>query len=95
MEQILFKRGQMQCAFVKKGGTAEEICFRPLHLCKGGKLFYLKKYHKGGKQHLKNIVISADGHRKVYAVPNIVAEQLEKYCTEFVIWLETSPHAKK
>ncbi len=56
LEQILFKRGQMQCAFVKKGGTAEEICFRPLHLCKGGKLFYLKKYHKGGKQHLKNIV---------------------------------------
>ncbi len=45
---------------------------------------------------LKNIVISADGDRMVYSVPNIVADHLEEYCLEFCdIWLHTSPHAKK
>lgn len=44
---------------------------------------------------MKNIVISADGDRMVYSVPDIVADNLEKYCWEFYTWLETSPHAKK
>lgn len=44
---------------------------------------------------MKNIVISADGDRKVYSVPDIVADNLEKYCMEFCAWLTTSPHAKK
>lgn len=45
---------------------------------------------------MKNVVISADGDRKVYSVPDIVADNLEKYCIEFCTeWLETSPQAKK
>lgn len=32
----------------------------------------------------------------VYSVPDIVADNLEKYCMEFcTAWLQTSPHAKK
>lgn len=45
---------------------------------------------------MKNIVLSADGDRKVYCVPDIVADNLTKYCTEFCTkWLQKSPHAKK
>ena len=44
---------------------------------------------------MKNIVISADGDRMVYSVPDIVADNLEKYCLEFYTWLKTSPHAEK
>ena len=31
----------------------------------------------------------------VYSVPNTVADNLEKYCMEFIHWLETSPDAKR
>ena len=45
---------------------------------------------------LKNIVISADGDRMVYSVPDTVADNLCSYCLEFCSkWLPTSPHAKK
>ena len=45
---------------------------------------------------MKKVVISADGDRKVYSVPDVVAENLEKYCMEFcTTWLWESPHAKK
>lgn len=45
---------------------------------------------------MKQAVISADGDRKVYAVPDIVADNLERYCMEFCgTWLWTSPHAEK
>lgn len=44
---------------------------------------------------MKNIVISADGDRMVYAVPDVVADNLEKYCLEFYTWLTASPHAVK
>ena len=45
---------------------------------------------------MKNVILSADGELKVYAVPDIVAEHLEEYCLEFcTVWLESSPHAKK
>ena len=44
---------------------------------------------------MKNIVISADGDRKVYAVADDVAENLETYCLKFCTWLQTSPQAKK
>ena len=44
---------------------------------------------------LKNVVISADGDRKVYSVPNVVADNLEEYCNEFCcVWLVNSPDAK-
>lgn len=45
---------------------------------------------------MKNVIISADGDRIVYSVPNIVADNLTEYCIEFCDkWLKTSPHAKK
>jgi hypothetical protein len=45
---------------------------------------------------MKNIIISADGDRMVYAVPSAVADNLEKYCLEFCRnWLWKSPHAQK
>ena len=45
---------------------------------------------------MKNVIISADGDRMVYSVPDIVADNLDEYCIEFCDkWLRTSPHAKK
>ena len=45
---------------------------------------------------MKNVVLSADGDRKVYSVPDAVAEHLSKHCLEFcTTWLKTSPHARK
>ena len=42
---------------------------------------------------MKNIVLSADGDRMVYSVPDAVASQLEDYCMEFCChWLPDSPH---
>ena len=43
---------------------------------------------------MKNIIISADSDRMVYSVPDTVADNLEKYCMEFIDWLEASPDAK-
>ena len=42
---------------------------------------------------MKNIILSADGDRMVYSVPDAVADNLEKYCMEFIDWLEASPSA--
>ncbi len=44
---------------------------------------------------MKHIILSADGERKVYLVPDKVADNLESYCMEFCDWLYTSPSAKK
>ncbi len=44
---------------------------------------------------MKNIIISADGDRMVYSVPDTVADNLEEYCMEFIDWLEASPDAKR
>lgn len=45
---------------------------------------------------VKNVILSADGDRMVYSVPDEVADNLEVYCLEFCDnWLRTSPHAKK
>lgn len=43
---------------------------------------------------MKNIVLSADGDRRVYSVPDTVADNLEQYCLNFCDWLESSPQAK-
>lgn len=49
-----------------------------------------------GNDCMKNVVLSADGDRKVYSVPDIVADNLSKYCIEFCTkWIRNSPHAKK
>ena len=42
---------------------------------------------------MKQVVLSADGARKVYAVPDTAAEHLEQYCLEFCDWLAKSPDA--
>ena len=44
---------------------------------------------------MKRIVLSADGDRMVYLVPDEVAEQLERYCDRFWTWMQQSPHAAK
>ena len=44
---------------------------------------------------MKNVIISADGDRMVYAVPNIVADNLTEYCIEFCDkWLRTSAYER-
>lgn len=45
---------------------------------------------------MKNIVLSADGDSIIYAVPDIVADNLKQYCMEFCSeWLWRSPDAAK
>lgn len=45
---------------------------------------------------MKNIILSADGDQLVYSVPDVVADNLEKYCLEFCNkWIQTDPHAEK
>ena len=45
---------------------------------------------------MKNVVISADGERKVYSVPDEVADNLRKYCMGFCNeWIWKSPNAAK
>ena len=45
---------------------------------------------------MKPVVLSADGERKVYSVPDLVAEHLSEYCLDFAVdWLRNSPQAKK
>lgn len=45
---------------------------------------------------MKTVILSADGDRMAYSVPDIVAEHLDDYCIEFCArWIWTSPHAKK
>ena len=45
---------------------------------------------------MKNVVISADGDRKIYSVPDVVANNLSGYCIEFCNeWIRNSPQAKK
>lgn len=45
---------------------------------------------------MRHIVISADGNRMVYSVPDVVAGHLDEYCLEFCgTWLRTSPDAAK
>ena len=43
---------------------------------------------------MRDIILMADGARKVYSVPEAAAENLEKYCLDFCDkWLWTSPDA--
>ena len=44
---------------------------------------------------MKNVVLSADGDRMVYSVPDSVADRLDEYCLAFTEWLYASPHARK
>jgi len=45
---------------------------------------------------MKQVVLSADGPRRVYSVPDVVADHLEEYCLDFCCeWLPKSPDAGK
>ena len=44
---------------------------------------------------MKEIILSADGDSFVYAVPDDVADNLEKYCQKFYKWLKNDPGARK
>ena len=45
---------------------------------------------------MKPVVLSADGERKVYSVPDVVADNLRQYCIYFADnWLWNSPEARK
>lgn len=45
---------------------------------------------------MKNVILSADGDRLIYSVPDAVADNLEEYCLEFCgKWLHTSPDAER
>lgn len=45
---------------------------------------------------MKEVIISADGDSIVYLVPDVVADNLRKYCVSFCDkWMRTSPNAKK
>jgi len=45
---------------------------------------------------MKEVILSADNHVKVYAVPAIVAENLDKYCWDFAAgWVWQGPESGK
>lgn len=44
---------------------------------------------------MKNVVLSADTLPTVYLVPDEVADNLKRYCLDFVNWWNSSPQAKK
>ncbi|MBE5845951.1 MAG: hypothetical protein E7302_17640 [Butyrivibrio sp.] len=44
---------------------------------------------------MKNVILSHDGDSVVYSVPDIVAENLEKYCLEFTNWMYHSRQARR
>lgn len=45
---------------------------------------------------MKHVILSADGDSIIYSVPDVVADQLEEYCSEFCCeWLWNSPDAAK
>ena len=45
---------------------------------------------------MKDVILSADGDRVVYLVPDAVADNLDEYCLEFCSdWLRNSPDAER
>ena len=45
---------------------------------------------------MKNVILSADGDRIIYSVPDAVADDLRRYCLDFCTkWIHTDPRAKK
>ena len=59
-------------------------------------MYYYTSKNTEVNYRMKNVVLSADGDRVVYSVPDEVAENLEKYCNDFCNkWLPVSPYAKK
>ena len=44
---------------------------------------------------MKSVILSADGDRVLYSVPDAVGENLDRFCMEFVYWMQRTPAGKK
>ena len=44
---------------------------------------------------MKKVILSADGPKAVYEVPDKVADNLHKYCLDFCDWVYRSPTTKR
>lgn len=44
---------------------------------------------------MKNVILSADGDRMVYSVPDEVSINLKSYCFNFEKWIKTTPEGQK
>ena len=44
---------------------------------------------------MKQVILSADGDQYLYSVPDPVAENLSRFCMEFLRWMQDNPAGKK
>jgi hypothetical protein len=44
---------------------------------------------------MKQVILSADGDQYLYSVPDPVAENLDRFCMEFLHWMQRTPAGKK
>jgi len=44
---------------------------------------------------VKQVILSADGDQYLYSVPDPVAENLDRFCMEFLRWMQYTPAGKK
>ena len=44
---------------------------------------------------MKPVILSADGDQYLYSVPDPVAENLDRFCMEFLHWMQHTPAGKK
>ena len=44
---------------------------------------------------MKQVILSADGDQFLYSVPDPVAEHLDRFCMEFLHWMQRTPAGKK
>ena len=40
---------------------------------------------------MKKVILSADGDQYLYSVPDPVAEHLDRFCMEFLRWMQDNP----
>lgn len=46
-------------------------------------------------RHMKEIILSSDGLCRIYSVPDEVADDLDRYCTDFDEWIWENPNGDK
>ena len=44
---------------------------------------------------MKQVILSADGDQYLYSVPDPVAENLDRFCMEFLHWMQHTPEGTK
>lgn len=44
---------------------------------------------------MKKVILSADGDRMLYSVPDPAADALYRFCMEFLHWMQRTPAGKK